>query len=34
MASYLDAGGAKYADGGAFHGYIAEQKAGLFFFPY
>ncbi len=25
MAAYLDAGGAKYADGGAFHGYIAEQ---------
>jgi len=23
MASYLDAGGARYADGGAFHGYIA-----------
>jgi hypothetical protein len=29
MANYLDAGGAKYADGGAFHGYIAEQKAGV-----
>jgi hypothetical protein len=26
MANYLDAGGAKYADGGAFHGYIGEQK--------
>jgi hypothetical protein len=26
MASYLDAGGAKYADGGAFHGYIGEQR--------
>lgn len=24
MASYLDAGGALYADGGAFHGYIAS----------
>ncbi|MGB8646532.1 MAG: hypothetical protein WCF84_14935 [Anaerolineae bacterium] len=32
MASYLDAGGAKYADGGAFHGYIAEQK-GVTLFP-
>jgi hypothetical protein len=31
MASYLDAGGAKYADGGAFHGYIAEQKGGTSF---
>jgi hypothetical protein len=26
MANYLDAGGAKYADGGAFHGYIGGQK--------
>jgi phospholipase C len=26
MAGYLDAGGAQYADGGAFHGYIGEQK--------
>lgn len=25
MAAYLDAGGAKYADGGAFHGYIAQE---------
>lgn len=25
MASYLDAGGAPFADGGAFHGYIAGQ---------
>ncbi len=25
MANYLDAGGAKYADGGAFHGYIGAQ---------
>ncbi|MGA9100127.1 MAG: hypothetical protein WB392_14480 [Methanotrichaceae archaeon] len=26
MANYLDAGGAKYADGGAFHGYIGQQS--------
>jgi hypothetical protein len=32
MASYLDAGGAQYADGGAFHGYIAEQN-GVTQFP-
>jgi hypothetical protein len=32
MASYLDAGGSKYADGGAFHGYIAEQT-GVTLFP-
>jgi polysaccharide biosynthesis protein PslG len=32
MAAYLDAGGKNYADGGAFHGYIGEQK-GLTQFP-
>jgi hypothetical protein len=32
MSSYLDAGGAQYADGGAFHGYIAEQR-GVIPFP-
>ena len=32
MASYLDAGGSEYADGGAFHGYIAEQT-GVTLFP-
>ena len=32
MASYLDAGGAEFADGGAFHGYIAEQN-GVTLFP-
>jgi hypothetical protein len=32
MTSYLDAGGSKYADGGAFHGYIAEQT-GVTLFP-
>ncbi len=26
MAGYLDAGGSKYADGGAFHGYIGAQS--------
>lgn len=25
MAAYLDAGGARYADGGAFHGYLGEE---------
>jgi hypothetical protein len=32
MAAYLDAGGKAYADGGAFHGYIASQS-GLTNFP-
>jgi hypothetical protein len=32
MAAYLDAGGKNYADGGVFHGYIAEQK-GLAQYP-
>ena len=27
MTSYLEAGGAQYADGGAFHGYIIEQNS-------
>jgi polysaccharide biosynthesis protein PslG len=33
MASYLDAGGAKYADGGAFHGYIANLNVKQFPMP-
>jgi hypothetical protein len=32
MANYLDQGGAQFADGGAFHGYIAE-KDGVTLFP-
>jgi len=32
MTSYLQAGGSKYADGGAFHGYIGAQN-GSFSFP-
>ena len=33
MASYLDAGGARYADGGAFHGYIANNGVTPFPMP-
>jgi hypothetical protein len=33
MASYLDAGGARYADGGAFHGYIAQNDVTPFPMP-
>ncbi len=33
MASYLDAGGAGYADGGAFHGYVAEKGVTPFPMP-
>jgi hypothetical protein len=33
MASYLDAGGARYADGGAFHGYIANDGVTPFPMP-
>jgi hypothetical protein len=33
MSNYLDAGGAKYADGGAFHGYIGEKGVSPFPMP-
>jgi polysaccharide biosynthesis protein PslG len=33
MAKYLDAGGSKYADGGAFHGYIGEKGVRPFPMP-
>lgn len=33
MASYLDAGGAQFADGGAFHGYIADTDVEPYPFP-